>query len=420
MHIRGPFIQGAGVGIVGVLALSACGGEAGGDGEEQVELRYAFWGSDTRVQANEAMIEEFNEEHPHIQIDIEYADWDGYWDQLNTQIAADDAPDIIAMDAPYLRQYAEQGSLLDLSDVDLAEIPEELVDSGTVDGGYYGLAVGVNAVAVVANPRVFEEAGVDWPDDATWTWEDFEEAAQQISGSSEGVYGVSGPAEPQFFQAWLRQQGMFFNEEDGSLGFGAEDLQEYLEWVDGMRADGVFPPAEVIVEEQSVSQDQSLEATGGSGMAFAWTNLLRALTEAGGEELELLRLPSPTGSAEDAQQWYNTGMISASGQTEHPEEVVTFLDFLANSEESALIQGITANTAVLESVQEDLDPADAEATEFVLEVEDELGEPEPAPATGFGEAAAVLDRYQEEVFFERMSYEDAAEQAFTELEELIG
>lgn len=401
----------------GSLALTACGGE--GD-EDVVELRYAFWGSDTRVQANQQTIDEFNEEHPNVHIEIEYADWNNYWDQLNTQLAADDAPDIIAMDTPMLRQYAEQGSLLDLSEVDLSEIPEDLIDVGTVDGEYYGLAVGVSSYAVMANLTLFEEAGVELPDDTTWTWDDFTDTAREVSEELDGVYGVAGPTAPQLLQVWLRQNGHLFNDEAGELAFGVEQLQQYFEWVDGMRADGVFPEAEVIVEEQSAGQDQSLEATGQAAMAFTWTNLLRALSEASDEELELLRLPSPTGDVQDAQLWYNTGMVAATSQTDHPEEVVAYLDFLANSEEAALIQGITANTAVLGSIQDEMHPADASATEFVLEVEDELGEPEPAPATGFGDVATVLNRYQDELFFERISPEEAAEQAYAELEELIG
>lgn len=403
------------------LGLTACG--AGGDGDEEVELRFAFWGSDTRVQNTEAIIDAFNEDHPAIQVDIEYSDWDGFWDGLNTQIAANDAPDIFQMDAPYLREYGERGSLLDLSGVDLGHIPDDIVESGTIDGDYFGLASGVNAVAIVANTMLFEEAGVELPDDTAWTWEDWAEIAVDLGEGLDDAYGMAGPAEPQLFQAWLRQHEAFFNDDEGTLGFGEDHLAEYLGWLDELRADGVFPPAQVMVEEESVSQDQSLEAVGGAAMAFTWTNLLGALADAGDEELTLLRLPSPTGSAEDAQQWYNTGMVSASSGTEHPEEVTTFLDFFVNDERSALInmtdRGLSANTEIRPDLMEEMDEANREAAEFITQIEDELGEPEPVPATGFGNVADILARYQQEVFFERMSPEEAAAAAFPELEDVI-
>ena len=40
---------------------------------------------------------------------------------------------------------------------------------------YYGVSTGSNAFAVLANPTLFKEAGVDLPDDSTWTWEEYAE-----------------------------------------------------------------------------------------------------------------------------------------------------------------------------------------------------------------------------------------------------
>lgn len=409
--------------LCGAVALTSCGGGQG-EGGDEVTLRFAFWGSDTRVQNTEAIIEEFNEDHPEIQVEVEFSDWSGFWDQLNTQMAGGDAPDIFQMDAPYLREYGERGTLLDLSGVDLSEVPEDIVESGTIDGEYYGLASGVNAVAVVVNPRLFEEAGVELPDDTTWTWEDFADTAVELSGALDGVYGSSGPAEPQLIQAWLRQQGLFFNDDDGELGFSEEDLTEYFEWLEEMRAEGVFPPAEVMVEEESVSQDQSLEATGQAAMALTWTNLLGALTDAVGEELTLLRLPSPTGEVQDAAQWYNTGMVSASAATDHPEEVETFLDFFVNDERAALInmtdRGLSANTAIRDVLIEEMDEPNQEAAEFLTSIEDELGPPEPVPATGFGNVGELVMRYHQEIWFDAMSPEEAAAAAYPELEGELG
>ncbi len=411
--------------VVCAFTLSACGepNTTAGD-DEDVTLRFAFWGSDTRVQNTEAIIDEFNQDYPHINVEIEYSDWAGFWDQLNVQIAGGTPPDIFQMDAPYLREYGERGSLLDLSDVDLTHIPEEIVESGTIDGEYYGLASGVNAVAVAMNPTLFEEAGVELPDDTAWTWDDWADIAAEISSSLDGVYGASGPAEPQLLQTWLRQRDMYFNDAEGELGFEEAELAEYFEWLDQLHKDEVFPPASVMVEEMSVSQDQSLEATGQAAMAFTWTNLLGALTDAGGEDLELMRLPSPTGTAEDARQWYNTGMVSASAQSDHPDEVITFLDFFVNDERSALInmtdRGLSANTEIRETLMAEMDEVNQEAAQFITDIEDELGPPEPVPATGFGNVADILGRYQERIFFGDMTAQEAAEAAYPELESDIG
>ena len=159
-------------------------------------------------------------------------------------------------------------------------------------------------------------------------------------------------------------------------------------------------------------------------MAFTWTNLLGALTDAGGDELHLMRLPSPDGGAVDAKQWYNTGMVSASSQTEHPEEVVTFLDFFVNDERSALInmtdRGLSANTEIRGTLMEEMDEVNQQAAQFITDIEDELGPPEPVPATGFGNVADIIGRYQERIFFGDMTAQEAAEAAYPELESDIG
>lgn len=406
------------------LALAACGGAEDPTAEEPVELRFAFWGSDARVQNTQEIIDTFEAAHPEIQIEMEYSDWDGFWDQLNTQMAGGDTPDIFQMDAPYLREYAERDMLMDLSEVDLSEVPDDIVESGTIDGEYFGLASGVTAPVFVANPRLFDEADVGMPDDTTWTWDDYAQLAQDISENVDGVYGSSGPEEPRLMQSWLRQQDSQLTTEAGELGFGVTEAQEYLSWQKDLLNQGAIPSASEIVEDNSATADQSLIATGQSAMAFSLTNLLGGLSDASGDDLELLRMPSPTGEVQDAEQWYNTGMVSASSQTEHPEAVVTFLDFFVNDLESARInmadRGLSANTAIRPDLMEEMDEPNREAADFLTEIEDELGPAEPVPATGQGALGEIITRYQDEVFFERMSPEDAAEALVTEAQAAVG
>lgn len=420
-HTRGRVASGL---TIAALALTGCGASDESAAQESVELRFAFWGSDARVQNTQEIIDAFEAEHPEIQIEMEYSDWDGFWDQLNTQMAGGDAPDIFQMDAPYLREYAERDMLMDLSGVDLSEVPEDIVESGTIDGEYFGLASGVTAPVFVANPRLFDEAGVEMPDDTTWTWEEYARIAQDISESVDGAYGSSGPEEPRLMQSWLRQQDSQLTTEAGELGFGVGEAQEYLSWQKELLDQGAIPSASEIVEDNSATADQSLIATGQSAMAFSLTNLLGGLSDASGDDLELLRMPSPTGDVEDAEQWYNTGMVSASSQTDHPEAVVTFLDFFVNDLESARInmadRGLSANTAVRPDLIEEMDEPNRAAADFLTEIEDELGSPEPVPATGQGALGEIITRYQDEVFFERMSPEEAAEALVAEADAAVG
>ncbi|GAA4913305.1 ABC transporter substrate-binding protein [Nesterenkonia rhizosphaerae] len=412
---------------IGAVALSACGGDADGDtnggGDSgQVELRFSWWGSDHRVQTTNEIIDMFHEEHPDIRINAEFGDWAGYWDQLATQTAAGDAPDIIQMDDKYLREYADRGALLDLSDVDTSQFDEATIENGTTDAGLVGITTGLNTLVLVANPSLIEEAGLEMPDDTTWTWDDYAEITATVSEETE-AFGSADPNEPGGFQIWLRQHGKHLTTEEGELGFEADDVVEYFEYYLQLMEDGGLPPAAVLSEYQNSGPDQSLTGTNRAAFGYWWTNQLAGLAEASGEDLVPLRFPSQSGNAEENGLWYKSAMLlSASARTEHPEEVKTFIDFFVNNVEAASIngtdRGLPANMEVREAVLEDLEGVELDSAEFISSVEDEVSaQPvEPVPAMGFSALQDILYRYEIEVFFERQSPEQAAESMIREME----
>ncbi|WP_022872775.1 ABC transporter substrate-binding protein [Nesterenkonia alba] len=413
----------AGIMTAGLL-LTACGGNGGGGDDDDVTLRFAWWGSDARHQNTQEIIDAFEEENPHITIEADYGEWDGYWDSLATQTAADDAPDIIQMDELYLREYADRGSLLDLSDVDVSQFDETVVDSGRTEGGLYGITIGINAFTMLANPDLFDEAGVDLPDDSTWTWDDYAEIAAEISENVEGAWGSGNFDETGGFQTWTRQQGGHLSNAEGELGFSVEDAESYFQFMLDLMEDGASPPASAQSEDQAVSPDESMTTTGEVAMRPWWSNQAVALTESSGAELELLRFPSPTGNAADAAPWYKSSMfLSGYAGTDHPDEVQEFIDFFVNSEEAALIdmaeRGIPPNTEIRELITEELDGAELRVAEFIEDLEPDLGEAEPVPAMGGSAFPDILYRYHDEVLHGRMSPAEAAEAMHAEMESEI-
>lgn len=398
----------------------AAGGTAGGGDGEEINLRFTWWGSDTRQQRTQEIIDAFEEANPGVTISPEPGDWGGYWDRLATQVAANDAPDIIQMDEKYIREYAERGALLDLSDVDVSDMTESTVATGVIDDTPYGIPTGINALMLAANPAVFEEAGVKMPDDSTWTWEDYADVAAQISDS--GAYGATGPNEPATFQIWLRQQGKEMTDENGELGFEPADAEAYFQMQLEMLQDGAYPAASILAEDQSPGPDQSLTGTGQVAMGGWWTNQLAGLSTAAGEDLVPLRLPATDSG--DAQLFYKSSMfMSGNARTEHPEEVARFIDFMVNSEEAGAInladRGLPANLTVRESVLDELDPADARSAEFLEEIEPELGADLPILPMGFSALQEILYRYELDVFFERTSPADAGQQMYDEFQGVL-
>ncbi|NEE01856.1 ABC transporter substrate-binding protein [Phytoactinopolyspora halotolerans] len=419
---RRRFLLTAAAGLAGTaVLLAACGGSddtsSPGEGED-VTLRFTWWGSDVRHQATQEMIDAFEAEHPNITIEPEFGEWSTYWDKLATQVAANDAPDIIQMDELYLREYAGRNALLDLSAeeaLDTSAYDEATLATGEFDGGLYGLSAGVNSLSIFANQSIFDEAGVELPDDETWTWEEYAELAAEITDNTpDGVYGSAAFGQNEsLFTIWARQHGeSLYSEND--IAFSPETLASFFEPTLAMQETGAVPPASSTVEDFTIALDQNLLATNKVAMGFAWSNQLHAYTEASGEEMVLLRMPSQTGSSTENGAFYKSSMFwSVSSRTEHPEEAAMFLDFIVNSQEAGEIllaeRAVPPNGAIREAITDQLSEADAQAVAYIEDIADEIGDAPAPPPVGAADTQQVFQRYASEILFERMSPQDGAE-----------
>ncbi|MBP1234635.1 ABC-type glycerol-3-phosphate transport system substrate-binding protein [Arthrobacter sp. PvP102] len=177
------------VSALSLLGLTACSSPSTNQPEDgNVEIRFSWWGNAGRAELTNKAIKEFEAANPTIKVKPEYGDISGYFDKLATQMAANDAPDVITMGGAYPAEYANRGALLDLSKVsgslDLSKTDQGALENGQVQGKQYGVSTGANALAIVVNPGVLQAAGVALPDDSTWTWDDFARLAADVTAKS--------------------------------------------------------------------------------------------------------------------------------------------------------------------------------------------------------------------------------------------
>src|SRR5690625_2294362 len=182
-----------GVAVHGAAGLASCGPNAGGGGAEEVSgssaIRLAWWSNPSRDEMTEQVVEAYAEVDDSVTISTEPGEWSGYWDKLATQAAGGDLPDVIQMDEKYVAEYGGRGALLDLAEagLDTSDFAEGAVEVGELeDEGLMAINSGLNAVVFLINPAVFEAAGVEIPDDTTWTWDDLIDIATGISDNTHG------------------------------------------------------------------------------------------------------------------------------------------------------------------------------------------------------------------------------------------
>lgn len=409
------------------LALVASGCSDGDEPEGPAELTFSWWGSDSRHEYTQEIIDLFNAEHPDIRVTGDFTDFNSYWDRLATATAGGNAPDIMTQEERFLRQYQVDGQLLDLSTVtdvlDLSSIDPLALAAGEIDSGLYTVASGVNAFSVVADPQIFAEAGVELPDDTAWTWEDYLAISQQISAAGAGeFYGAQAFGTNEAgFNVYARQRGEALYHPDGSLGFSAQTLADWWTLSLEQTASGGTPDATMTVEVGATGPDESLLATNDGAMAFFWTNQLGALSGAAGRELVLLRQPGESAGQRPGMYFKPAMSYSISARTDHPEQAAMFVDFLLNSPEAAELmlhdRGLPANLEIREQIAANLPDVERQVSEFMTEIGPSLVDPPPAPPTGAGETVSIMQRLYEEVLFERMTPLAAAERFMQEVED---
>jgi multiple sugar transport system substrate-binding protein len=434
---RRQFLIGAGglaaaattMGLAGCAPGSQGGsGSPGGGGEGgTAELALAWWGNPTRNKNTEEMIATYMAANPNVKISGQPGDFSGYWDKLATQTAGGTAPDIIQMDMAYIAEYGTRGALLDLGAVDVSKFAEGTVDSGKINGKLVGVNAGINSAVVLANPKIFEKAKMEVPDDKTWTWDQLAEVAAEVASKAGVPLGMAGLlGSDNGFALVLRQNGKELFTPDG-LGFDAADAQAWYDRMIKYQKAGALGTPEQISEEGSGSSakplDQSALVVGKAAMTASNSNQLEAISAAAGGDylMEMLRFPSLAGNATERKAWYKASMLwSASARTKNPDAAVAWINWFANDPAAANIdlaeRGIPPNTELLAEVTPKLSEAQQVVAKYISDIQPEVANTPIAPPPGGGTLGDILFRNGIDVLFGRSSSAEAAQKFVKEVE----
>ncbi|SDX50018.1 multiple sugar transport system substrate-binding protein [Arthrobacter sp. cf158] len=420
---RRKLLQWSATAAASALLLTGCGAGANPAAEETgpVTIRFSWWGGDARQKATQKVIDAFNAENPNITVVGEYGDWNGYWDKLATQVAANDAPDIIQMDEKYVREYGDRGALLDLKklNLDTSSIEGDTLKSGEVDGKLVGLVTGVATYCIIANPAVLEKAGVAMPDDSTWSWDDYKKIGQQVSQSGAGATGVGVGYSDQDLYIWARQQGDRLYDESGKVVIKPETLVSFWKNIQDLSKSGAAAKPSVIMENATASLNQTAIAKNQMGFSGSFNTQLTAYSAASGQPLKLLRLPGES-QAKEPGAYYKASMFwSVSSRTKHQKAAEKFLNYLTNSQAAGDVmlteRGIPANTKIREAIGPKLSATDKAAIDFTDSIADAVRPAPPITPAGGSTILDILSRYTSDILFERTTPEKAAQPFIDEL-----
>ena len=335
------------------------------------ELRLSWWGNDDRAERTMKVIDLFEAAYPDITVVGEPNGGAGdHFQILDTQLAANDAPDIIQFGGnwPDYVQYLEPlndylGAQL------LIDTPETfdqaaLVPATDADGNLYAISLGTNTLVLAYNKTMIEAAGVDLPAD-NMSWDELIAYGEELKAAlPDGVASFvdNSMNQANYLSYFYTQQGTpIWTLDDGGTSYATvESAQAWLQMWTDMRDTGLIPDADTTYTYTEDGPDSSAFVAGKAAINLIWSNQVAAYQAAMTDELGMTTLPT---GGEPAYAIQMSQYLAMNKDSENKEAAALFINFFVTSPEAGAIletnRGVPSSPVVRQAIADQATPIDA-------------------------------------------------------------
>lgn len=415
--------------VVMAASLTACGGqkaetntqmadsgkESAASGE-QITLRMAWWGSQTRHDATNKVIEMYEEQNPNVHIEAEFYDFDSYFTKLDTLVAADDVWDIFQMGGnfpKYINSIEPMDSYIEAGTIDVSDTTENfLATTRDNDGTQVGISIGTNTYGIAYDPAMFAEAGLAEPSD-NWTWDEWKADCLAITEKL-GIYGSS---KMDNFIAGVTQRasqaekdGNFFKKTNDGLEFtDTATFASYMQMIKDLTDAGSYPDAGAIKEIKDIEGDYLV--TEDAAMTWVSSNQIASIVNAAGREIKIAPVPRITKDGSYGMGVQSSQQLCMAKSSKNKEEAAKFINYFVNDIVLNGERGVPIMSKVRDVVMEQADDSSKMIYDFVDKIgnfpKEDCNVISPDPKT------EIEDQYKlliEKVQYGDVTPEDAARQ----------
>lgn len=425
------------IGSAAVVApLAACGNNAAPvatptaklDTNTTATLTMTWWGNDDRANKYKESIAAFNKVYPNITVQTQFQPFADYWTARNTEAAGRALPDVFQMDLSYLRQFANNNQLLDLTgqtstNLDVKGLSEELLGSGKLSNKLYGIPTSTNTLAFFYHPEVLGKLGMEAPK-ASYTWDEYKkfvlDGAQAGASKSPKLYSGGSPGGVLwFFIQWLVQKGVKPFNDDNTLGFKAADVKEWLTMWEPLNNDAVQYPQ---------TRAEQIKPKGGFTMnevasEFSWDNFLSGYVKDSGDAgIKMMQIPNAS-DGKPHMFWKPSMLLSAGANTKQPDAAAALISFLINDPGVGKIFGTSKGVPAVKAQRDAMDVKAGSVDDTVVKYEESVAslvtEPAPVPVEGFGAIEAAWLRLASDYGYHKITVDQWVEQWFQAVKESV-
>jgi multiple sugar transport system substrate-binding protein len=326
----------AAAGLAATLLLGACSSSgSSSDGGGNVTLSYGLWDKN-QVPAMKRIAAAYHATHKNVTVNVQLTPYDGYFTKLQTAAGGGQAPDVFWMNGPNFQLYASNGVLAPLTgSVDTKPYPASLVKLYQYDGKQYGLPKDFDTVGLWYNKKLFDAAGLKYPD-ATWTWQTFQDAAKKLTVPSKGQFGTSALLTGQegMYNTIYQAGGYIVSPDGKKSGYDSPQAIKGLEFWTNLIKEKVSPDQKQMTDTAPYQMFEAGKIAmywGGSWDAVEFGN--NALTKA---QADVSVLPA---GAQRATVIHGLANV-VFARSKHKAQAIDFAKFLG-SKQAAEIEGST-------------------------------------------------------------------------------
>ena len=323
--------------------------------QEPIQLTFWNYWDGNNGEAIQGLVDQFNAEHPDIQVENVFFGWGELLPRLQTAAAGGASPDIAAVDMAWMPLLANSGKALALDSrieaagVDLEDFYPALLNVNRYNDQLFGLPVSTNNLELFINHDLFTAVGLD-PAAPPTTWDELAAAAEACADADHGVVGMELYTQPGEgltwqYQVYLWQSGgAFLTEDNTAAAFNSEAGVQALNYWKSLIDSG----ASALVPWGLFEQGKACMRMDGSWM-------VSGLAEQAPFEWSTAQMPIPEGGQPATNMGGEHLVIFDSGDEARADAAFTFMQWLTSADVQVTWDQQTAFMPIRASVAENAD-----------------------------------------------------------------
>jgi multiple sugar transport system substrate-binding protein len=321
---------------------------------DPVQLNFwdMIWGPAEYIDSAKAIVDQFNKEHPDIQVTYRSVPWTNWYQTFVTAVGSGTAPDLSTGAGYQAVQLSTMGAIRPIDDIvadlkakgELDDFLPNTVDTLRYDDHYVALPWGIDIRVWYYRKDLLDAAGVKVPT----SWEELRAAAKATT--KDGHYGVVSSGDTggshYIYNAILNNGGGLFTP-DRKLDLNNPRNLEALQTLSALATDGSVSPASA---GYSFDDARSAFLRGEAAFLLDGPGLI---DQAGDAASKVGIVPPLAGAHGDKGTIFWVNNIMVYQQTEHPDEVKVFLEWWSKNQKPLWTKGHAGQLPTRKSIAAD-------------------------------------------------------------------